>query len=288
MNADVLPQIATMRDGLWPAPGPAVPRLHQHRFYNETLLALGADVSVLGDGTSVVARRIGPLHLLWMPAPACPPDLVSLRRTVLINAPDAAMDGALKHSGAIRILTPQTSAVLDLSPPDPLRRARLHLKWRNRLSSSERTSLTVTHSPFRRDPDHWLLRLETAQRQKNGYRALPHGFALAWPQSRLFVARRHGTPVAALLILLHGAGATYHIGWSGAEGRASSAHNLLLWRASCWLHARAVTRLDLGVIDTLRGAGLARFKLGTGARPEQSGHTWLYSRAIAPLGRLIG
>ncbi|QOL80287.1 GNAT family N-acetyltransferase [Pseudooceanicola spongiae] len=269
------------------APDTEATRLHSHRAYAQTLAALGAQVMALPDGTLVVQRRIGPLRLSWIPAPVRLPDLTHLRRTVLINARDAAMDQALAGSGAIKVMMPQTHAMLDLRPPEIERRAMLHQKWRNRLSVSERTMLSVTNGPFRRDPDHWLLPLETAQRLENGYSALPHSFALAWPDSRLFVARLHGTPVAAVLILLHAPGASYHIGWSGLEGRAASAHNLLLWRASGWLHARGFTQLDLGVIDTMRGAGLARFKLGAGARAEQSGHTWLYSRLTAPLGRLI-
>ena len=42
------------------------------------------------------------------------------------------------------------------------------------------------------------------------------------------------------------------------------AHNLLLWRAMLALRERGVRVLDLGGVDTGRGAGLARFKIGTG------------------------
>ncbi|WP_158585572.1 GNAT family N-acetyltransferase [Pseudooceanicola sediminis] len=265
-------------------------RLQQHPFYATTLAALGAQVGVLeDDGTTlVVERRIGPLWLSWLPAPRRLPDFTKLHRITLLSARDMSMDAALRGTGAIPVMTPQTHAVLDLARPDDLRRSGMHQKWRNRLSSGERKSLTVTHSRFGAAPGHWLLPLDRAQRQQRGYRALPHSFALSWPDSRLFVARSRGTPIAALLLLLHHPGATYHIGWSGWEGRAASAQNLLIWQASCWLNARGFTQLDLGVVDTVRSAGLARFKLGTGARCEQSGHTWLYSRATAPLGRLIG
>jgi lipid II:glycine glycyltransferase (peptidoglycan interpeptide bridge formation enzyme) len=96
--------------------------------------------------------------------------------------------------------------------------------------------------------------------------------------------------VAALLVLRHGAAATYHIAHTEAAGRKTSAQCLLIWSAMRWLQAKGVTRFELGQIDTERGASLARFKLGTGARVERLGGTWLWwppvTRLGAPLERL--
>ena len=106
--------------------------------------------------------------------------------------------------------------------------------------------------------------------------AAPAAFAAAnRGQARIFEARHQGATVAALLFLCHGAVATYHIGWSGPEGRARAAHHLLLWRAMIDLAARGITRLDLGMVDTVTAPGLARFKLGSGARCRALGGTWL-------------
>ena len=69
---------------------------------------------------------------------------------------------------------------------------------------------------------------------------------------------------AAMLFLTHGAMATYHIGWSSDEGRKLGAHNLILWNAMLALKAKGITSLDLGGVNTGSGAGIARFKLGTG------------------------
>ena len=69
---------------------------------------------------------------------------------------------------------------------------------------------------------------------------------------------------AAMMFLVHGASATYHIGWSGDEGRRLGAHNLVLWNALAALRERGVRRLDLGGVNTQRSAGIARFKIGTG------------------------
>ena len=160
-------------------------------------------------------------------------------------------------------------------------------KWRNRLNHARRSPLRVTHAPFPRQADHWLLSCEAEQRSARGYRTLPPAFAMAWPKTRLFTAYADGEPVAAMLFLLHAPGATYHIGWSGMEGRRTSAHNLLLTEAAEWLHRRGYTRIDLGPLEPSRAPGLSHFKLGSGARPECTGHSWIYSRWSAALGRLI-
>ena len=88
-------------------------------------------------------------------------------------------------------------------------------------------------------------------------------------------ADRGEGPVAAMMFLRHGSTATYHIGWSNAQGRAAHAHNLLLWRAAERLSSKGVKTLDLGTLDTVNAPGLARFKLGTGAMPHRLGGTWV-------------
>ncbi|MEL6980044.1 MAG: hypothetical protein AAGM38_15365 [Pseudomonadota bacterium] len=74
-------------------------------------------------------------------------------------------------------------------------------------------------------------------------------------------------PAAAMLFLTHGRAATYHIGWTSDPGRSIGAHNLLLWNAIQTLKRDGILSLDLGGLDTERGAGVARFKLGSGAQP---------------------
>jgi lipid II:glycine glycyltransferase (peptidoglycan interpeptide bridge formation enzyme) len=69
-----------------------------------------------------------------------------------------------------------------------------------------------------------------------------------------------------MLFLIHGQTATYHIGWQDEAGRDAGAHPLLLWRAMGMLAERGVRWLDLGGVDTGPGAGIARFKLGTGGQ----------------------
>jgi lipid II:glycine glycyltransferase (peptidoglycan interpeptide bridge formation enzyme) len=110
-----------------------------------------------------------------------------------------------------------------------------------------------------------------------------------WQQAggevRLFSARRgrgRGLErIASMLFLVHGRVATYQIGWSGEEGRRLSAHQLCLWEAMRALREAGVRRLDLGTVDTDAAPGLARFKIGAGARVRALGPTCLVLPGVA-------
>ena len=80
--------------------------------------------------------------------------------------------------------------------------------------------------------------------------------------------------------------ASYHVGWSGPEGRAANAHPLLLWSAMQALAAEGINRLDLGDVNTEDAPGLARFKIGAGANVRPLGPTILLPPLTLPrLGR---
>jgi lipid II:glycine glycyltransferase (peptidoglycan interpeptide bridge formation enzyme) len=118
-----------------------------------------------------------------------------------------------------------------------------------------------------------MVAAEWEQRRSRGYFSLPRAFVAAWrvvPPAEgatlLLSARLAGERAAAVLFLVHGRTATYHLGWTGPAGRQSHAHNLLMWRAFVALQDRGVEVLDLGGVDTVREPGIARFKIGTGGR----------------------
>jgi lipid II:glycine glycyltransferase (peptidoglycan interpeptide bridge formation enzyme) len=67
-----------------------------------------------------------------------------------------------------------------------------------------------------------------------------------------------------MLFLIHGESATYQVGWTNDAGRDQHAHNLILWHGIQELQARGVRMLDLGGVNTIRSAGIARFKMSTG------------------------
>lgn len=217
-----------------------------------------------------------------------------LNRTPVILSPDNTVP-ELAKLGAVPLMSPARVALWDLNIDQDARRAALHQKWRNRLNRAERQGLRVTRQNMPCDANHWLLTADALQQQANGYKSWPAALTLAYAQAnpgdaKLFQAFEGRDPVAAMLILRHGAGATYHVSHATARGKQLSAHNLLLWEAASWLSAKGCTQLDLGVINTEDAAGLARFKLGTGARLQTLGGTWAYwhpaRRLLRPLAAL--
>ncbi len=190
--------------------------------------------------------------------------------------------------GWLTTVTPCHLARIRLDRPIEDLRAGLHGKWRNRLVRAEAAGLTCTDGLMPPDPNHWLFKAEAAQRRSKRYAGVARAYSLALlstdaASARLFEARRDGKPVAAMLFLLHKPGATYHIGWSGPEGRQSNAHTLILWKAMRVLSEAGFTSLDLDLVDTETAPGLARFKLGSGAEAIPLGAT----RLSAPLTGLV-
>lgn len=293
----------------------APPRLSQSRLYACSLRALGRELQDLPLGglgqAHVVLRRmagLGKVGLIpggvqWassgtpadrLRALAQIPRLVRARGVfaLLCNAATPQDEDALRRQGHLPLITGGYDAEWDLSKPATLRRAGLLGKWRNRLVRAQAGAIKVQESRFSPRRHAWLLHAETQQRHARNYRALPLSFTravseIAPEQVRLFTASHRGECLGAMMFLLHGEAATYHIGHITQGGRAMSAHNLLLWRASEWLADVGIRRLDLGSVETVQAAGLARFKLGTGAVPIQRGASCLYLRGTAPVGRCV-
>ena len=190
-------------------------------------------------------------------------------RLCAVTPPFAADDAGFA------VMTPSTLAYLPVDIPSE---DAMHGKWRNRLRKAEASGLHVTRLPNRFEELTWLINAEQAQQKLRGYRALPASFMAAWlandKSSVLTLAADQGdAPLAAMMFLRHGNTATYHLGWSSDAGRKSHAHNLLLWKAIKRLSTKGVQTLDLGTLETVNAPGLARFKLGSGAKPHRLGAT---------------
>lgn len=227
-----------------------------------------------GGWAQVICRRIAglwmgylPLGIHWTGAPQAGA-LAELRRALAAHGPTVLVaPGPSPRGFDLRLAGPRQMAVLDLLADAAAQRARLDKKWRNRLAHAERGGLCCECVP---GIPGWLVAVERRQQRARRYGNLPPAWIETWarvaPDAAVtLVASRDGVPVAAMAFLLHGAAATYLIGWSGDEGRRSSAHNLTLWHATEALRARGVRRLDLGQLDPRAQPGLARFKLGSGA-----------------------
>ncbi len=244
----------------------------------------------------VMQRRVRGIPLAMINrAPIAQPEQVfeavqakGLRHRPLILSPDHPVP-ELARLGALPLMTPAQVALLDIHPDHAARHAGLEQKWRNRLRHAEGQGLKITRRNLPLSPNHWLLQADLAQQGQRGYRSWPIPLTLAYAEAnpsavKLFEAHEGREVIAGVLILTHGRCATYHVAHSTARGKHLSAHNLLMWSVMEWLAGKAITTLDLGVINTEAAAGLARFKLGTGARLHRLGGTWLY---WPPLGRSL-
>lgn len=183
---------------------------------------------------------------------------------ILLATPETACPGP----GVIPLISARHHAIWDVAAAPEILRDAMAGKWRNRLSAAERAGLRVLEEPG----IDWILAADADQQSQRGYRALPADFTRQWAQRAprdllaLRVETACGARLAGGIFLRHGLGASYHIGWTGEEGRGCGAHNLMLWQAATRLRALGVNRLDLGAVDSEEGSGRMRFKLGTGAR----------------------
>jgi Acetyltransferase (GNAT) domain len=204
---------------------------------------------------TAIAKRYGGAHwdfLSWLP-----------------ELPDDPRSHALlRDLGLRRVVTGYASAWLDLRPAGDDLMAGLHGKWRAALRKGEREGLEIRIDSKGRQRQAALLLYDTFRRKKRFVG--PSGdfiaaIAAADKQAVLSLsAHREGKLVAGVILLRHGASATYLASWTSDAGRAGQAHNLLLWRGIEALKAEGTEWLDLGGLNTESQQGLARFKLGLG------------------------
>ena len=198
------------------------------------------------------------------------------RLRVALFSPDApaSPDMETETQGLWRVMTGYSTVMLDLTQPLETLRAGLDGKWRNRLAKTE-ADLSITTRVEPNLPEaRRLLERETEQRARRRFQGLPTDFVRAYIEAA--PSREQGFAVsyaqtrketqAALLFLIHGDTATYHIGWSSEAGRKANAHNLLMWRGIEYLRRLGLRRLDLGGVNTRALPGITRFKIGTGGQ----------------------
>lgn len=198
------------------------------------------------------------------------------RLKVLLFSPDRSLDqmDPAEIRAMSRVMTGYSTVLLDLTMPLPALRAGFEGKWRNRLSkalSNEQIRVQVQPSLKRCD---WLLDKEIAQREAKKFHGLPTDFVKAYLASAsdtrqafaVAYAEQGKNTIGAMLFLVHGRVASYHVGWADEAGRQLNAHNVLLWQAMAYFQALGIEVLDLGGVNTHDLPGISRFKLGTGGR----------------------
>ncbi len=194
------------------------------------------------------------------------------RPRLLLWMPESPDHEPLHLAGLHRIVTGYSTPLLDLNQSENQLLAAMDGKWRNQLRSSQKHQLACVPVGLQFEHYQWLLEEEMQQRQRIGYKAFSPALVSSYQayagQNSLLILRADDgkDTVAGMLCLIHGHSATYHIGWSNPLGKEKSAHNLLLWESMRRLKARGIRWFDLGGVNTQDGAGLTRFKLGSGAQ----------------------
>lgn len=253
--------------------------LRQSWGYGAAMQRYGAKVgrAVIGDCAvvQVVARRgirliqQGPVWLRPLEDGQKRRILRRLARAgaVTLATPDAPLAGL----GLMPLITARTYAEWRLDAHDL--RAGLHGKWRNRLLRAE---ADVRPTLLKDDKSlGFLIAQESVQRRARGYQNLLGEMALNWDRRLVMGWRAAGMVQAGMVFLIHGSSASYHLGWASPMAKQAFAHGPMLWQAGLALRAQGVSCLDLGDVNTEAGAGLARFKLGTGAVARAHGATML-------------
>jgi hypothetical protein len=189
-------------------------------------------------------------------------------------SPDAIDPGDPSVKKLTRVMTGYSTVLIDLTQTSEQLRAAMEGRWRNRLVAAERSGLDIIQTGANPAQYGWLLEEEQTQRKSKSFYGLPLEFVELYINARaqttkttlILHAELNQERVAAMLFLIHGSAATYHVGWSNEVGRDTNAHNLLLWRAFEALRERGVRTLDMGGINTRQLAGISRFKIGAGGR----------------------
>lgn len=205
-------------------------------------------------------------------------------RPRIINGEDDAPD-QYRAAGYRQIITPAHIARWDIAVPE--RVDRMHGKWRNQLRKGQVNNLKICETTWDGSA-HWLFDNATALAKKRRFHPLSTIVLSAFARSNpgaaiLFEAHHQNDPLAACLVLRHGNTATYQTAWTSDTGKALQAPRVLLdhvaERLAIWGH----TSLDLGLVETDSAAGLARFKMGTGAKLVRLGGTWVHMGRTRPL-----
>lgn len=245
----------------------ADPPLQQSWAYGATMQALGGRVRRVqtADGAVQLLERRG---LRLISRPQCG---VAVWRRMARHAGVTLVTAPGRAGGTLPLITARHHAEWDIAAEPDVLRAALDAKWRNHLRMAESCAISDGHAAILRQ----ICEVCAAQAQVRGYRDLPGRFVENWAGERLILhLSQRGRMLAGAVFLIHGGGATYQLAWTSPEGRKAEAHRAMLWRAALMLRHHGVRRIDLGALDA-GNPGLARFKLGTGARLVEIGPTSL-------------
>lgn len=258
-----------------------------------------AEVETLADAgqAMVVSRRFGPFGTLrfasrgpmWADGTTLAERVDALKsaRLHIINA-NAPSDAMLRAAGYCQLVRPKNVALLPIAADEDAQIAQAHGKWRNAMRQGQRQKLWCTVERFHAPTHAWIFEKDRLQQRQKGFRTLPAMMVHAFDQANaacidVCLTWKGTTAIAAMIFLRHGSMATYHIGWTSADGRAARAHHVMMIHATEHLRKKGVQIVDLGVHDPKAAPGLALFKRRAGAQVHQLGGTWARLPIAAPL-----
>jgi hypothetical protein len=142
------------------------------------------------------------------------------------------------------------SARIDLRLDEEELRRNLASTWRNRLTKSERSGLTLRISNDARDVEG-LIERHVANMRAKGFAGPAGAFVralyLAAPDEFVvFEARLDDEPVGGMGVYLFGNTVEYYIGWFGPKGRPANVGNYLYWQIVVEMKRRGYLHFDLG------------------------------------------
>ncbi|MCB1532090.1 MAG: GNAT family N-acetyltransferase [Alphaproteobacteria bacterium] len=158
---------------------------------------------------------------------------------------------------------------VDLTQEENILMSTLKAQSRNKLRKAQKADLTIewdekgAYLP-------WLLTTYSLDKKEKSYDGpsvkLLQALGRTFLPKNMLIGRAliNDKPVGAILILCHGSGATYQIGWSSQEGRKTAAHHRLLWDAFCVLKNKGIKDFDLGGVNDGTAKGVKQFKSGMG------------------------
>lgn len=163
------------------------------------------------------------------------------------------------------------TVMVDLTPSIDCIRKRLDQKWRNQLNGSEKhgLELEVTDSQDGYHEFEIIYQFMLARKQfESTVNVAEFGrIQQQLPPSQkmmVFLARKDGEAVGALVCSLLGDTAIYLLGATTDRGRELKASYFLHWQAMLWLKSHGARGYDLGGIDPAANPGGYHFKSGFG------------------------
>jgi hypothetical protein len=195
---------------------------------------------------------------------------------------------AFARAAMPRMMTGYTTAIMPIAATAERQAARLRASRRRTLAVFDEDRTRIACIDARSDLpalDACLERHEE-ERRRRGYAMVGREVTAAAARrgpTLLATARGADGLVAFVLVFVHGATATWQVGWTSPAGRTVCAHHRLLWAVSVALGRRGVRLLDLGGLNV--PAGIVHFKLASGAVPRTFVGTYLARAGLTARAR---